>query len=54
METQTTEKEKAIRDQLNKQKLLFEEYETRIKALHVTVENYERRQKDLLSTVAQK
>jgi DNA repair exonuclease SbcCD ATPase subunit len=54
VEAQTVEKEKAIKDQLNRQKLLFEDYETRIKALHISIENYERRQKELLSTVARK
>lgn len=40
--------------QLDQQKIIFEEYNSRIRALHQSVENYERRQKDLIMQLGQK
>lgn len=53
-ESNLAEKEKSIAAQLEQQKIIFEEYNSRIKALHQTVESYERRQKDLVAQLGQK
>lgn len=53
-ESKLQEKENSIASQLDQQKLIFEEYNCRIKALHQSMENYERRQKDLLLQLGEK